>query len=340
MKWNVVTPFAGPPGRWIDDFVPAGQHSFNKIAFGQHASRADWHQRLTRGTPLSGWWDYWTTAGRGLQGGEGAITVFPQLAVTLAMRRRLTVRRHMPIVAWCFNIGRFPGGARRQAAQLALQEVERFVVHSTGEIALIADYLDIARERVTFVPLQRADIVIEAQEEAEAPFLVAMGSANRDYATLVEAARQTRLPVTIVSSPRAMQGISVPDNVTVVSGLTHHDCLLLAQRARASIVPLADVGAASGQVTVLEAQRMQRPVIATRSIGTVDYIDHDRSGLLVEHGDVDAMAGAMQSLWDDKARRDRLAVQGAEFAQIHASDEAAGRALGRILDEVAAQGRS
>jgi hypothetical protein len=335
MQWNVVAPFPGPPGRWIDDFVPAGQHRFRKIPFGDTAGRTEWHRRATRGTRLSGWMTYWATARDALKDSDGIITVFPQLAATVGLRRKLLAKRDLPIVAWCFNVGRFAGGARQAAARLALGDVERFIVHSRGEIALVADYLAVPNERVRFVPLQRADIPIEVAEDEAAPFMVAMGSANRDYATLVEAARRTRLPVTIVAAPRVMKGIDVPANVTVRSGLSPHDCLLLAQRARASIVPLSGEQAASGQVTVIEAQRMRRAVIATRSIGTVDYIADGETGLLVDHGDVDAMAAAMLRLWDDPAARAALARNGADYARLHSSDEAAGVALGRTLDEVA-----
>lgn len=333
MKWNVVTPLTEAEG-WIDAFVPEGQHSFATVSSCRNTSGSDWHVRVTRGTPLSGWHTYWNVSKNALRGAQGVITVFPQLAATVALRRRITLQRRMPMVAWCFNVGRFSPGLRQTAARLALSQVDRFVVHSTGEIALVADYLGIPHDRVTFVPLQRADIPIEADEEREAPFLLAMGSANRDYATLVEAARRTQLPLTIVASPRAVQGIDMPGNVTVLSGLSARECLILAQRARASIVPLADVGAASGQVTVIEAQRMRRPVIATRSIGTVDYIAHDRTGVLVDQGDATGLAEAMLSLWHDRTRRDRIAEQGALFARQNYSDEAAGQALGRILDEV------
>ena len=335
MLWNITSPFFRSQGiagsRWLDDAVAGGRHRFSKVPFAASAMM-DWHRRSGRATPVRQWRDYWTTGGRALQGAGGVITVFPQLAVTTALHRMLSPGRP-PIVAWCFNLGRLPGGARRAAARLALGGVERFVVHSSAEIDLVSEYLGIDRGRVRFVPLQRSAIPLTEAEDEEAPFAVAMGSANRDYPTLIEAARMNGLPLTIVASPRSTQDLRLPPNVTIRSGISPEECHRLAQRARFSIVPLADVGAASGQVTVIEAQRMGRPVIATRSIGTSDYIADDRTGVLVEPADPGQLASAMQALWHDRSRRERIAAGGAAFAAERLSDEAAARALVAILDE-------
>jgi hypothetical protein len=340
MLWNVAAPFfvpdAGATTRWIDDFVPAGAHRFHKVPF-PTADSAGWHNRTSRGTPLAGWLRYWKAGGAAARNADGVITVFPQLAVTTAIHRQLHARRGMPIVAWCFNLGQLGGGAKQIAARTALGNVERFVVHSSAEVELIATYLDVPTERVRFVPLQRAPIAAQADEDLASPFIVAMGSANRDYRTLIAAARDIGLPVTIVASPRVLAGIELPANVTVRSGLSANECHVLAQRARFSVVPLADMGVASGQVTVIEAQCMHRAVIATRSIGTADYIRDGKTGVLVDAGSVVALGDAMQALWRDRQARERIAKGGLDFALEELSDQAAGRYLGAILDEIADQ---
>ena len=339
MRWTVAAPFFSPDaatgGRWLDDFVPGDRHSFRKIPFAR-AAPTSWHQRVSRGTPLGGWNAYWKTAGRSLQDTDGVITLFPQLATTVGLRQRLGGKR-VPILAWCFNLGYFPTDVRRSLARLALKHVDRFVVHSTGETQLIADYLDIPLSHVQFVPLQRAPIDVHDQENSDQPFIVAMGSANRDYRTLVEAAKLTSLPLTIVAAPRCVADLTLPPNVRFLTALSPRECHVLVRQARFSIVPLADVHAASGQVTVIEAQRLGRAVIATRSMGTVDYIDEGRTGLFVDQQDPKDLAEAMQRLWDDRRLRETIAAGGADFAGSRLSDEAAGRSLGQILDELADQ---
>jgi glycosyltransferase involved in cell wall biosynthesis len=58
--------------------------------------------------------------------------------------------------------------------------------------------------------------------------------------------------------------------------------------------------------TVLEAQASGVPVIGTDSGGIPEFVDHDRTGLLVPPGDVEALAAAMRRLTGDASLRNRL----------------------------------
>jgi glycosyltransferase involved in cell wall biosynthesis len=49
-----------------------------------------------------------------------------------------------------------------------------------------------------------------------------------------------------------------------------------------------------------------KPVVASRAGGNVELIEHDRSGLLFDVGDVQALAAALERLARDTALRARL----------------------------------
>ncbi|HXV75380.1 MAG TPA: glycosyltransferase family 4 protein [Candidatus Polarisedimenticolaceae bacterium] len=55
--------------------------------------------------------------------------------------------------------------------------------------------------------------------------------------------------------------------------------------------------------SVLEAMAWGRPVVAYRSGGVPEMVEHDRTGLLVAPGDVAGLAAALSALIDDEARR-------------------------------------
>jgi glycosyltransferase involved in cell wall biosynthesis len=59
-------------------------------------------------------------------------------------------------------------------------------------------------------------------------------------------------------------------------------------------------------LALLEAMFAARPIVATRTQGIPEAIDHDREGLLVEPGDSDALAAALLQLARDGALRSRL----------------------------------
>lgn len=119
-------------------------------------------------------------------------------------------------------------------------------------------------------------------------------------------------------------------------GLNKQDCIRLSQEARVNVIPLRanQLATAAGQVTIVEAMRMGRAIIASRCNGAEDYLIHGKTGLLVEPGSVEALSEAIDLLWNDVALREQLS-RAASYAAEHFSDEAAGFAMGRLLDPLA-----
>lgn len=337
-RWAVAAPFftsdrSRAEWRWIDDFVVGSRHEFVKIAAAD-AHRHAWHARRSRTTPARQWLEYLAQANASRSGDvDGIVTVFPQLAAC-AGAQKLVSRRSQPIVAWCFNVGASPPPLMRAFARLAFSTVDRFVVHSRSEIGLLERWFDIPPSKVEFVHLQRAAIPTTCAEDLDRPFILAMGSANRDYVALISAVDGTGIPTVIVAAPRILAGLPAAPNVTLLSDKSTAQCLELAMRARLCVVPLADVETASGQVTVVEAMRLGRPIVATRSAGTIDYISDGETGLLVDQGDPIQLREAILDLWENGQRRDALASAATRFADASLSDEAAALALAKILDSV------
>ncbi|MEM6562162.1 MAG: glycosyltransferase, partial [Planctomycetota bacterium] len=173
-----------------------------------------------------------------------------------------------------------------------------------------------------------------ADENEDEPFILAMGTAKRDYATLGAAAAKLGHRCVIVAGDSAVAGLDLPSNVEVRNGLSLDECRVLEQQARVNVVPIDNTDTASGQVTVINAMMSGRAVIATDSPGTVDYLDHEQTGLLAKHRDADDLAQAIDRLWTDAPTRNRLGAAARLQASEHYSDEAAARNLERVLDEV------
>ena len=90
-----------------------------------------------------------------------------------------------------------------------------------------------------------------------------------------------------------------------------------------------------------EAMACGATVVATSCGGTSDFVEHERNALVVEPGDVEALAGAIVRLLDDADLRFRIAASGSAglATRTWASTAAAIRAIlaqvveGRILPE-------
>jgi len=61
---------------------------------------------------------------------------------------------------------------------------------------------------------------------------------------------------------------------------------------------------------LLESMAMRTPVVSTRLAGTPEVVQEGETGLLVEPGDVDALANAIERLWSDRDAYDRMAAGG------------------------------
>jgi glycosyltransferase involved in cell wall biosynthesis len=91
-------------------------------------------------------------------------------------------------------------------------------------------------------------------------------------------------------------------------------------------------------ITVLEAAACGTPTIASDTPGLRDAVVHGETGLLVRHGDVDALADAIRSLIADPSRLERLSAEARTRAERFTWDAAAAAIEGCLM-AVASGGR-
>jgi glycosyltransferase involved in cell wall biosynthesis len=345
MHWTIAAPFLNQENIaqtvWLERHVPGCQHQFTLIP--RRRPLPSWHERKSKFTGLGEWINYWQHGADALQASRGGvITVFPQLAAAVGCQQQLPRKRQGPVLAWLFNIGTCRAGLPQQLSRVALRQIDRFVVHTQRERYLYSQWLNLPLERFEFVPYQVPPIPITYAEETSRPFITALGTAHRDFPTLFAAIERLKLPTVVASGPRALEGLTIPASVQTPFGLSKADCLKLAQQARINVVPLLpnEKVTAAGQVTIVEAMRMGRALIATRGTGAEDYIVHGETGLLIDPHSPAELATAIEQLWDNEALRVRMGQNAMRYAEAHFSDETAGQALGRLLDSLEQSYRS
>ena len=252
----------------------------------------------------------------------------------LGLLSRITLRS-LPVVAWSFNLGVLPSGMKRRFSRFALRKTTLFVVHSRAEIDACSEWLALDKSRFVFVPLQCPKRETTIPEDVDSPYLLSMGSANRDYALLFEVVRELGIRTVIVAGKHAVQHLNKPSNVELTSGLTQEQCHELLQGCRVSVIPVANAQTASGQVTLLDSLAFGKPTVVTRCPGSIDYIVDGVTALAVQPGDGAQLKDAIARLWDSKDLRDRLSAAGRADARERFSDEAVGKALGEICNDIA-----
>jgi UDP:flavonoid glycosyltransferase YjiC (YdhE family) len=209
-----------------------------------------------------------------------------------------------------------------------LEQVDRVIVYASAQAAALG-------EKGVFFPLP-ADGDLEAARRAAEPgeYVFSGGGAGRDYETLIEAVRGTGVPVELVVFRPDSLG-ETPANVRVIGPLPVKAFLTRMAGAVAVAVPLESFESPHGQTTLVQALALGKPVVATRSVGVVDYVTDGENGLLVEAGDTAGLRAALERLLADDDLRARLSA-GAR-ARSHALSYAH---HGALLAELAAQQRA
>lgn len=156
-----------------------------------------------------------------------------------------------------------------------------------------------------------------ADGDAPGNYLLAVGRENRDYPTLVEAARRAGLPLTIVASSLwsrhgvGLDSDALPPNVTLRRDfVSYPELRTLYENARLVVVPLDPCDYAAGVNGVLEAMAMGKASVVTQTNGLAEYVQDGVANRLVPPGDAEALADTLRALWADEAARRALGAHG------------------------------
>ena len=145
----------------------------------------------------------------------------------------------------------------------------------------------------------------------EPRYVLAAGRSGRDYRTLFDAVRGQDIRVRVVcDSSDALADLDVPPNVVVL-----RDCYggaYLRELAGASIVavPLAVDNISAGQMVMIQAMALGKPVIVTRTPTIEEYVTDREQALLVPLADPVAMRRAIQSLLSSPERIEAMGRAG------------------------------
>jgi len=181
------------------------------------------------------------------------------------------------------------------------------LTNSSGEVELIAQRFQIPAAKLRFVPMY-STLPEPAVATTNEGFVFSMGRTLRDLPTLFQAAADLPVPVVVVVDQRDPLPAPIPTNVQIHRNLSLAAGRELMCRSAVVAIPLLPAARSTGQVVLFEAMAMGKPVVATRAVGTTDYIRDNENGLLVAPGDPADLAGAIQRLIQDPALAARLAA--------------------------------
>lgn len=194
---------------------------------------------------------------------------------------------------------------KRALRRLAFAQTAAVIVFSKGERELYSRELQLPLDRVRFVPFHTN--IQQPRFTAAGTYGFAAGRSLRDYRTFFAAVETIKFPFIVVADRDSVAHLRIPDNVELHCDVPRSKYLELLEGSLFVTVPLEAEYRSSGQVVVLEAAALGKPVIASNVVGVRDYISHGVDGLLVPPGDPEALRSSIQSLIADDAMGQRLA---------------------------------
>jgi glycosyltransferase involved in cell wall biosynthesis len=192
------------------------------------------------------------------------------------------------------------------------RSVHRVICSSRTEADYYRSAFSWEPAKACFVPiLTDPSYLADPVPASRGDYLLAAGRVFRDYATAIEAVKGTPFKLVIVGAAGVSREVVRDEQIEVMEEIPQDRFNELMQGCAAVVIPLMDRKISVGQTVLLQAMAMGKMVIATRTAGTLDYVEHGVNGLLVAPGDVGDLRSAMCAA-GDAALREALAQRARE----------------------------
>jgi glycosyltransferase involved in cell wall biosynthesis len=161
-------------------------------------------------------------------------------------------------------------------------------------------------EKLSYVPFHTDPAFVNRERAPEESFVLSAGRTFRDYGTLLESFAESHVPLKIIAGRSSIRRDDIPPHITIQYDVPLSELIGLIARSMVVVLPLQDRQISVGQSVLLEAMAMGKPIVVTRVNGTIDYIEHLKTGILVPPGDPGAIRAAVHMLVADPALRRKL----------------------------------
>ena len=244
-----------------------------------------------------------------------------QSGVVLSLFRRLFKTRAKHIV---FDIGSFNSAAESGMAlklmQFASRSIDGLIYHTSSQRSYYEQFFPWLISKSQFIRFgtdrEFFDPAGLPSAGEEAPYMLCVGAAKRDWDTLVRAYGMLDTDVKLRLIGRVDPCYAHILGVEQVDFVPIRELIRQISGAVFCVLPLEQFNYSYGQMTLMQQMSLGKCVVAARVNSLVDYID-DTTSVLYTPKDAEDLAEKLQKVLSDPSFREEIAGNGQKHLQEH-----------------------
>lgn len=181
--------------------------------------------------------------------------------------------------------------------------IDKIICFARNEVEYYGSLFPSVKNKFEFVQLG-VDIIDDKVESKKGDYFVSSGKSNRDYNFLIRSFEKNKEKLKVISytSPE-----SPSENIKVLKNVFKNDYYKEIANSFAVIISLDDPNISSGQLVLIHAMQLKKPIICTKSNAIADYIIDNKNGFIIDKTD-DSLKEAIKKLKNKKIY-DRLSEE-------------------------------
>ncbi len=176
--------------------------------------------------------------------------------------------------------------------------IDKIICFSRKEVKYYSKLFDIRNDLFCYIPLgietvQHLHVDNKLKNEK---YIFSTGRSNRDYNFLISTLNNTKYKVRIACDSF---NVNKSPNIIVDTKCYGEQMLYYMNNCYCVVVALKDNRVSSGQLVILQAMQLGKPVIISRSDGIEDYVVDGQNGFIIDNTPYD-LNRALQLLYNDE----------------------------------------
>ncbi len=207
--------------------------------------------------------------------------------------------------------------------------VDKFICFSQQECNYYSEIFDASKDKFQFCCLGIEPIQVQDVKQSEEKTILACGRSNRDYDFLYRTLKDTKYKVTIISDECKLKPTN---NISIYTNVYNQRYFDMLAKSYIVVIPLMQKNISSGQLVMLQAMQLGKPIICTESNTVKDYIQDGINGYIIKKQKNDLLQ-AIEKLYQDETEYNKMSKNEKQFFEDHYSIHAFGKQVGKIFNK-------